>query len=223
MASHIANLPSAPIQGGREPRPGYALYCSVCARGRRGQFWSMLQGRSPGLHALEDVSTTCSVTSQNDGGIRPVPIGQIRGSEGRSLDFDRDFSPLQERTRERWLGIFAARRAGKELPPVSLVQVGDLYFVRDGHHRISVAQALGQTAVEARVTIWQVDGPLPWEVATHPTALERIVSEVRQQSTRFGAHVVLNLQSLLNGVGKMLRVREGERIEETAALGPVSM
>ena len=44
-----------------------------------------------------------------------------------------------------------------------LVQVGDIYFVRDGHHRISVAQALGQTDIDARVTIWQVTGPLPWE------------------------------------------------------------
>jgi hypothetical protein len=183
----------------------------------------MLKGRSPGLLDLEEVGATCSVPSQNDGGTRPVPIGQIQGSEGRSLDFDRDFNPLQERTRERWLGIFTARQAGKELPPVSLVQVGNRYFVRDGHHRISVAQALGQTAIEARVTIWQVDGPLPWDVATHHTALGRIVREVRQDSARFGAHVLLKLQNLLNGAGKMLRVREGEQVEKTAVLGPVSM
>jgi hypothetical protein len=46
---------------------------------------------------------------------------------------------------------------------VELVQVGDVYFVRDGHHRISVALALGQRDVEAEVTLWQVTGPLPWE------------------------------------------------------------
>ena len=56
-----------------------------------------------------------------------------------------------------------ARQQGKYLPAVVLVQVGDIYFVQDGHHRISVARALGQSEIEARVTIWQVSGPLPWE------------------------------------------------------------
>jgi hypothetical protein len=54
------------------------------------------------------------------------------------------------------------------LPPVVLVQVGDVYFVRDGHHRISVARALGQLDIEAEVTVWQVSGPLPWDVPEQP-------------------------------------------------------
>jgi hypothetical protein len=49
------------------------------------------------------------------------------------------------------------------LPPVVLVQVGDVYFVRDGHHRISVAHALGQLDIEAEVTAWHVSGLLPWD------------------------------------------------------------
>ena len=49
------------------------------------------------------------------------------------------------------------------LPPVSLVQVGGCYFVEDGHHRISVARALGETVIDAEVTVWDVSGPLPWE------------------------------------------------------------
>lgn len=64
-----------------------------------------------------------------------------------------------------------ARQQGKALPPVRLVQVGDLYFVRDGHHRISVARALGQQDIKARVTIWQVEGPLPWERAAAASEL----------------------------------------------------
>jgi hypothetical protein len=46
---------------------------------------------------------------------------------------------------------------------VQLIRVGDVYFVRDGHHRISVARQRGQDAVDAEVTVWEVDGPLPWE------------------------------------------------------------
>ena len=56
------------------------------------------------------------------------------------------------------------------MPPVELVQVRDAYFVRDGHHRISVARALGQRDIEAEVMVWHVDGPLPWE---EPVAVDR--------------------------------------------------
>jgi hypothetical protein len=56
------------------------------------------------------------------------------------------------------------------LPPVRLIQVGDVYFVRDGHHRISVAKALGQTEIDAVVSVWHAAGPLPWETA--PAAVD---------------------------------------------------
>ena len=69
----------------------------------------------------------------------------------------------------RWLGVAAARDHGKVLPPVVLVQVGGVYFVRDGHHRISVARALGQLDIEAEVTVWQVSGPLPWDAPEQPS------------------------------------------------------
>jgi hypothetical protein len=94
-----------------------------------------------------------------------VPIAQIRGSEGRTGDFDRDFNPIKNHTRQRWLGIAVAREQGKVFPPVSLVQVGDLYFVKDGHHRISVARAFGQEAIEAKVVVWQMEGTLPWKIS----------------------------------------------------------
>jgi hypothetical protein len=81
----------------------------------------------------------------------------------RSNDFDRDFHPLQDHCKDRWLRVARARDEDKVLPPVVLVQVGDVYFVRDGHHRISVARARGQLDIEAEVTVWQVGGPLPWE------------------------------------------------------------
>jgi len=103
-----------------------------------------------------------------------VSIRDIRGSEGRCGDFDADFRPLQGHTRDRWVGIATAREMGKTLPPVELIQIGDLYFVRDGHHRISVAQAMGQEAIEAEVTAWKVVGPLPWErrvESAHPLPL----------------------------------------------------
>lgn len=143
-----------------------ALYKEARGRAVRSQWWARLTGRSRALLSLKDVSQAGSDHSHSSAGIRAVPIAQIRGSENRADDFDCDFNPLQERTCERWLSIARAWQRGVSLPPVYLIQVGEYYFVRDGHHRISVARALGQESVEASVDVWIVDEPLPWEKPT---------------------------------------------------------
>lgn len=139
------------------------LYARARDRGQWGLLWSGLTGRAHCLLALGEVNDACTVHTHHDAGIRTVPIDQIRGSESRYTDFDRDFNPLQEHGRDRWLHIAQARERGKALPPVELVQIGEIYFVQDGHHRISVARALGQRTINAQVVVWQVSGPLPWE------------------------------------------------------------
>ena len=83
-----------------------------------------------------------------------VPIEDIEGSEGRSRDFDAQFRPLRKHIQERWINIAIARTKGVQLPPVDLIQIGEKYFVRDGHHRISVARAQGQVVIDAMVTVW---------------------------------------------------------------------
>jgi hypothetical protein len=55
-----------------------------------------------------------------------------------------------------------ARQLGVALPPVDVIQVEDAYFVRDGHHRVSVARAMGQQEIEAEITAWQVEFPESW-------------------------------------------------------------
>jgi hypothetical protein len=93
--------------------------------------------------------------------VRTVAIRQIRGSEGRNRDFDRNFNPLTSHSQERWMRVAEAQQRGVPLPPVQLIRVGELYFVRDGHHRISVARALRHQEIEADVVAWLVDEPLP--------------------------------------------------------------
>ena len=146
------------------------LYRRALDQGRRGKLWSMLTRRPRRLLALAVVEANCKTQARCDAGLQTVPIDQICGSDGRAGDFDRDgragdfdrdFNLLQRHTQQRWLGIAEARRQGTKLPPVALVRVGDLHFVRDGHHRISVARALGQSAIEAKVEVWHVDGSLP--------------------------------------------------------------
>jgi hypothetical protein len=138
-------------------------------QGRRGQYLSRLTGQSRYLLDLASVEANCAVLARCDVGVQTVAIDQICGSEGRCRYFDRDFQPLHDEARGRWLNIAWARQQGKNLPPVVLVQVGDIYFVRDGHHRISVARALGELDIEARVTVWQVAGQLPWDAPEQPS------------------------------------------------------
>jgi hypothetical protein len=144
-------------------RSAAALYARSRRHARRGRYWPTGSRGPRRLLALSEVEEACRVDARSYAGLHTVPIGQIRGSEGRCTDFDCDFHPLQDHCKERWLRVAAARDQGKALPPVVLIQVGNTYFCRDGHHRISVARALGQLDIEAEVTVWHVSGPLPWE------------------------------------------------------------
>lgn len=145
-----------PGQNGQHLR---RLYRRARDRGRRGQWWARLTGQPGTLLDLASVEANCKIQVRSTAGIQAVALDQIRGSAGRSRYFDRDFRPLHDEARGRWLGIARARQQGKRLPPIQLVQVCAVYFVRDGHHRISVARALGQRHIEARVTVWHVSGP----------------------------------------------------------------
>jgi hypothetical protein len=78
------------------------------------------------------------------------------GSESHRNDFDANFYPLRESMRERWECIAGLCLNGASLPAVDLIQVGAEYFVRDGHHRISVARVQGWEYVDAQVTVLEV-------------------------------------------------------------------
>lgn len=130
------------------------LYQRSRFRGELSRLWARLTGRPRQLLELAAALSVSGAHSAYDAGTREVLIAQIRGSEMRSHDFDADFHPLRLHNRERWLNLATAWLMGLPLPPVALIQVGDVYFVRDGHHRISVARALGRVYVDARVTIY---------------------------------------------------------------------
>src|SRR5215208_3543612 len=101
---------------------------------------------------FEEVVEALGRSGQHDLGLRIVPLDSIVGSVDRTVDFDRGFRPTSQRLRSRWERIAAAQRRGEAMPPVSLYRVGDLHFVRDGHHRVSVAKSLGRNDIDAYVT-----------------------------------------------------------------------
>jgi hypothetical protein len=100
----------------------------------------------------EEVIAALGFVGEQRTGLHVVPLDAIVGSVDRTRDYDRRFRPTSSRTRGRWEQIAAAARRGESFPPVDLLRVGELYFVRDGHHRVSVARALGRADIDAYVT-----------------------------------------------------------------------
>jgi hypothetical protein len=125
-------------------------------RARLGKIKSILRGRSHRLMELEELFQGAAIVSQHHLGTQTVCIHCIQGTESRNADFDCDFSPLKSNNRDRWVNIAAARLQDVGLPAIDLLQVGDTYFVRDGHHRISVARAMGADYIDAKVTVLEL-------------------------------------------------------------------
>jgi hypothetical protein len=152
-------------------REGRRIWERSRTLGRLRHLWGWLTGKSQRLYDLHGLNNAAG--DQRYLGLRTVPLVSIIGSEGRCRDFDAGFNPRQSATLERWLSVYFAIHQGIGLPPVSLVQIRGKYFVRDGHHRISVARKLGKIDVDAEVTAWDVSGPLPWEEKAQTPALSR--------------------------------------------------
>jgi hypothetical protein len=100
----------------------------------------------------EEVVDALGFVSEHRAGSAVVALDAIVGSVGRAREFDRSFRPTSGRVRSRWEHIAAMVRRGESLPPVDLVRIGEIYFVQDGHHRVSVARALGRRDIDAYVT-----------------------------------------------------------------------
>ena len=137
------------------------------ARARRRAFLSEITaflGRRPNdLLSFEEVQKALPLQGQIYRGVRQVPVSAIQGSVDRYQDFDRNFLPTQAHTRPRWEAIDRANLAQETLPPIQVYQVGDVYFVKDGNHRVSVARSMGQEYIDAEVIELPITVPLTSE------------------------------------------------------------
>lgn len=116
------------------------------AKWRRVTAW--LNGRSTKLQSLNTIS---QINKNKLPTVQQVALDDIIGSEGRCQDFDNHFLPVKKHNYDRWINIAFAHHQGVTLPPVQLIHTDAGYFVRDGHHRISVARTYGQAMIEAIV------------------------------------------------------------------------
>jgi hypothetical protein len=86
-----------------------------------------------------------------DLGLRMVDLDTVVGTVERTRDFDRRFRPTTNRTRQRFERLAASIRRGEPIDPIDVYRVGEAHLVRDGHHRVAVARALGIPSLEAHV------------------------------------------------------------------------
>ena len=158
----------SPTAGRRERLPrAYAgtRRCRKLAARMRGDPKSSTETLS-----FNDVVDALGRRGEHDRGLQLIPLDQIVGSVDKVRDFDRRFRPTSDRSRQRWERLAEKSRMGEYLPPIDVYQLGNLYFVRDGHHRVSVARAQGATEIDAHVV--QIDTVVDTEGIGGPRDLE---------------------------------------------------
>jgi hypothetical protein len=136
---------------------------SILFKGKIARLMRRVMQRPQWLYDLNDMKSCLAMGGSSYSGIQVVPIRSIIGSEGRTADFDMDFHPTSEAARERWINMAIVYLSRMPLPPIQLVRIDNAYFVRDGHHRISVSRTFGQIAMDAEVITWKASPPFPWQ------------------------------------------------------------
>ena len=131
---------------------GVSKFQSARIRAFWDEVFSLLRGKSAELLSFEDIRARLRLREEYYKGLQEVPLDQIVGSVGRYRDFNRRFLPKTNKMQERWSRVYAQASGMMGLPPIELYKVGDVYFVRDGNHRVSVARQLGAKGIQAHVT-----------------------------------------------------------------------
>jgi len=113
--------------------------------------WDSLSGQRTMLLSYDDIKGKLHIGGPIYRGVQTVRLDQIAGSLNRYHEFDRVFLPASDKLADRWQNVNRAFYEEISLPPVVLYKVGQVYFVVDGHHRVSVAREQGQIYIEAEV------------------------------------------------------------------------
>ena len=155
--------------------------------------------REPGDVALilpfEEVVEALGRVGERYAGLETIALDSIVGTVDRTREFDRAFRPLSRRVRGRWERIALAQRRGEAMPPISVYRIGELHFVRDGHHRVSVARSLGREDIDAYVTEVQTRLGMAGDIRLSDLPLkghERVFSERVPLPREARARVVLS-------------------------------
>jgi hypothetical protein len=117
-------------------------------QGRWRAIWRGLRPRDTRLPVFAAAHPTAG---RSERGLQTIRIDQIAGSVNANRSFDDRFNPRTAASEERWVRLYRGLLHGDPIPPIRVYQIGTAYYVEDGHHRVSVARAVGQMMIEAEV------------------------------------------------------------------------
>jgi hypothetical protein len=182
-----------------------------------------------GLLPLEEVSRRLRAFEQTYLGFQPIPVDRIVGTVSRNGEFDREFLPQREEVRDRWRRVEQSFPEG-DFPPIEVYQVGEAYFVVDGHHRVAVARQRGVSHIDAEVTLLRSRWKLPADadlgriimaeqerLFMEESGLERSRPDARIGFTRPQGYRELLENIKVHGYHLMQEGGEVQRPEEVAA------
>lgn len=124
------------------------------SKARMQHLWAAVTGESLDLLRFDEITQKMHTVGLSSKGIKEIPVDAIVGSVNRYQDFDRNFLPLHDNDEERWANVKAVMTTpgSMGLPPIGVYKIGEVYFVMDGNHRVSIAKQMGIDHIEAYVT-----------------------------------------------------------------------
>jgi sarcosine oxidase delta subunit len=138
---------------------------------------AIIARRSRNLIPYHEVRQRVSPDGESYRGLQTVQLNRIVGSMDRFQDFNRAFFPRQRFTAGRWQNVDRAYYQDVYLPPIQLYKVGDVYFVKDGNHRVSVARERGQEFIDAEVIEGHIRAPFYAEMEPNEMLLQAEYAE----------------------------------------------
>jgi hypothetical protein len=150
-------------------------------------FWrsilNWVRNQNNELLPFDEVIKHTPMKGRYDLGYREIETDKVIGSVSRYLDFDRAFLPRQTHTRSRWESIDRAYFQDVILPPIEVYKIGEVYFIKDGNHRVSVARERGQKYMDAYVTEVKVTGKIDEKTDIKSLVLEQEYNEFIAQTS----------------------------------------
>lgn len=135
---------------------GACEFQQALQKGRRQAFFHQILRRPCCLTPFEAVKTRLNLVPRLEKGRQEIRLDQIAGSLGKPAFFTRSLWPLYSGLENRWISVYELMMGPHGYPPIEVYQVNNRYYILDGHHRASVARALGSKTIEAKVIEWQV-------------------------------------------------------------------
>ena len=171
------------------------------------------------LLSFDEVNKGLHLHNQHYLGMKAVKVEEIVGSIDRYKDFDRYFLPKKAHLEHRWSNIYSAYKNDVILPAIKLYKVGDIYFVVDGNHRVSVAKRMNVAYIDAEVTEFVTRFPITREMDPNDMFIlaerEKFLEVTGLKDTKPGARIRLTIPGkydfILNQINNHMHYLNGKR------------